>query len=130
MKYALAIYGAPGNSQAPQSALHFARAVIARGHEIQRIFLYQDGVHIASSLTNPPQDESNLSQQWQQFIKEHNLDAVVCIAAALRRGIINDTEASRYNLPSDNLAEGYELSGLGQLLDATLESDRIVTFGA
>ena len=52
MKYALAIYGAPGNSQAPQSALHFARAVIARGHEIQRIFLYQDGVHIASSLTN------------------------------------------------------------------------------
>lgn len=130
MKYALAVYGAPGTSQAPQSALNFARAVIARGHEISRVFFYQDGVHVASSLTTPPQDETNLSHQWQAFIAEHKLDAVVCIAAALRRGIINEAEASRYNLPGNNLAGGFELSGLGQLLDASSEADRLITFGA
>ena len=130
MKYALAVYGAPGTSQAPQSALNFAKAVLARGHEIIRVFFYQDGVHTASSLITPAQDESNLSQEWQTFVTENNLDAVVCIAAALRRGVINETEASRYNLPADNLAENYELSGLGQLLDASREADRLITFGA
>ena len=130
MKYALAVYGAPGTSQAPQTALNFARSAIARGHEIVRIFFYQDGVHVASNLTSPPQDESNLPREWQTFIAEHNLDAVVCIAAALRRGVINEAEATRYNLPANNLADHYELSGLGQLLDAAQESDRLITFGA
>lgn len=129
MKYALAVYGAPGTSQAPQSALNFAKAVIARGHEIYRVFFYQDGVHVASTLTTPPQDESNLSAQWQAFITEHNLDAVVCIAAALRRGIVDETEAKRYHLPAANLADNHELSGLGQLMDASQEADRLITFG-
>ncbi len=130
MKYALAVYGAPGNSQAPQTALHFAKALLAEGHEIIRVFFYQDGVNTATTLASPPQDESHLPQQWQMFIQENNLDAVVCIAAALRRGIVNDAEASRYQLPASNLADGYELSGLGQLLDATLIADRVITFGA
>ena len=130
MKYALAIYGAPGNSQAPQTALHFARAVLADGHDIIRVFFYQDGVNTATTLANPPQDESNLPAEWQTFIQQNNLDAVVCIAAALRRGLINHTEAIRYQLPSSNMADEYELSGLGQLLDACLTADRTITFGA
>ena len=130
MKYALAVYGAPGTSQAPQTALDFARTLIARGHEIVRVFFYQDGVHTASALTSPPQDEGNLSREWQAFITGHNLDAVVCIAAALRRGVINETEAKRYNRPAANFADGYELSGLGQLLDASQQAHRLITFGA
>ncbi|OED45250.1 sulfurtransferase TusD [Endozoicomonas sp. (ex Bugula neritina AB1)] len=129
MKYALAIYGAPGNSQAPQSALHFAQALIADNHEIIRVFFYQDGVNTATTLASPPQDEAHLPKEWQSFITEHKLDAVVCIAAALRRGMVNVQEAQRYDLPASNLAEGYELSGLGQLLDATLTADRLITFG-
>ena len=130
MKYALAVYGAPGNSQAPQTALHFARAVLAGGHEIIRVFFYQDGVNTATTLASPPQDESNLPVEWQQFVHLHKLDAVVCIAAALRRGLVNSTEANRYRLPASNLADEYELSGLGQLLDATVSADRVITFGA
>ena len=130
MKYALAVYGAPGTSQAPQTALNFARSVVARGHDIVRVFFYQDGVQVASNLTTPPQDESNLSREWLAFIIEHDLDAVVCIAAALRRGVINKAEADRYNLSVNNLADNYELSGLGQLLDAAQEADRLITFGA
>ena len=130
MKYALAVYGAPGTSHAPQTALNFAKAVVARGHDIVRVFFYQDGIHIASSLITVPQDESNLSREWQSFITEHNLDAVVCIAAALRRGVIDQSEAQRYQLSAYNLADHYELSGLGQLLDASQNADRLITFGA
>ena len=55
---------------------------------------------------------------------------MVCIAAALRRGVVDQTEADRYQLPGSNLRDGYELSGLGQLVDAALTADRVVTFGA
>ena len=130
MKYALAIYGAPGSSQSGQTALSFARELLAAGHSIFRVFFYQDGVHTASRLSSPPQDEQNLPEDWRQFIEEHELDAVVCIAAALRRGVVNDAEAERYELAGSNLSAGYELSGLGQLLEATVEADRLITFGA
>lgn len=129
MKFVLAVYGAPANSQAPQSALHFARAVMAQGHEIVRLFFYQDGVNTATAIAQSPQDESNLPDEWQVFIQEHELDAVVCIAAALRRGVVDQAEAERYQLPGNNLREGYELSGLGQLVDGALMSDRLITFG-
>lgn len=130
MKYALAVYGAPGNSQAPQTALKFAKALLSQGHEIVRLFFYQDGVNTATALAQPPQDEVNLPEQWQRFIQLNQLDAVVCIAAALRRGVVDKDEASRYGLPASNLREGYELSGLGQLVDGVLKADRLITFGA
>ncbi|MGI9276190.1 MAG: sulfurtransferase complex subunit TusD [Endozoicomonas sp.] len=130
MKYALAIYGAPGSSQSGQTALNFARELLVAGHSIFRVFFYQDGVHTASRLTSPPQDEQHLPEDWRLFIEEHELDAVVCIAAALRRGVVNDAEAERYELAGSNLSAGYELSGLGQLLEATVEADRLITFGA
>ena len=129
MKYALAIYGAPGSSQSGQTALNFARALLAKGHSISRLFFYKDGVHNASQLASPPQDEQDLPEQWQALVQEHRLDAVVCIAAALRRGVIDSSEAERYQKPAHNLREHFQLSGLGQLVDASLEADRIVTFG-
>lgn len=130
MKFVLAVYGAPVNSLAPQSALHFARAVVSQGHEIVRLFFYQDGVNTATAIAQPPQDESNLPEEWQTFVQAHNLDAVVCVAAALRRGVVDQNEAERYDLPGHNLRDDYELSGLGQLLEGALMADRFITFGA
>ncbi len=130
MNFALAIYGSPSNSQAPLSALKFAEAALAAGHHITRLFFYQDGVNTATQLAVPPQDEQNIPAEWQALVKAHNIDAVVCIAAALRRGIIDTDEASRYSLPASNLADSYQLSGLGQLIEASIKTDRLVTFGA
>jgi tRNA 2-thiouridine synthesizing protein D len=48
----------------------------------------------------------------------------------LRRGIINATEAERYEKQGHNLTDEFVLSGLGQLVEAGLESDRLITFGA
>lgn len=129
MKFALSIHGAFSQSQSAYSALKFAEAVLARGHSIERLFFYQDGVHNATQLAQLPQGEFDLPSVWQQFVQQHQLDAVVCIAAALRRGVVNEAEASRYNLAAASLAQGYELSGLGQLVDAAVTADRLVTFG-
>lgn len=129
MKLSIAIYGAPHTSEASESAYRFARACYTRGHQVTRIFFYRDGVHNASNLALPPQDETSYLQRWQDLAKEHQIDLVVCVAAALRRGIVNKEEAERYELPAHNLAEGFEISGLGQLLDAAVNSDRLITFG-
>lgn len=128
MKFAIALYSA---AHAPSSrrALRFAEAVLAGGHEIVRLFFYQDGVHSASSNIVTPQDEPDLAQQWAAFVSEHQLDGVVCIAAALRRGVLNEAEATRYQRSAVNLTAPWDLSGLGQLHDAIQAADRLVCFG-
>lgn len=129
MIYTLVVHTAPYQSASAATALRFAKAVLAAGHSIHRIFFYRDGVHNASALAAPPRDEQNIPAQWQQLAREHQLDLVVCIAAAVRRGVIDANEAKRYEKPNHNLAEGFELSGLGQLIEAGLVSDRVITFG-
>jgi tRNA 2-thiouridine synthesizing protein D len=130
MKFSLAIYAAPYSAQASDSAYRFATALLAEGHSLYRIFFYQDGVHNATELSAPPQDETNMPARWLTLAANHQIDLVVCIAAALRRGILDKTEAERYEKSAANLAKGFTIGGLGQLLDAAVVSDRLITFGA
>jgi len=127
MRFTLIIQAPPYSRQGSDSALRFAKAVIAQGHELYRVFFYGDGVHNGTSLASPPQDEHDLALQWTHLSEDSDL--VICIAAGLRRGILNQEEAKRYNKDGNNLAKGFELSGLGQLIEACAVSDRVVTFG-
>ncbi len=54
MKFSMAVHGPPYTSQASTTALRFARAALAAGHTIPRVFFYHDGVHSASALAVPP----------------------------------------------------------------------------
>ena len=129
MIFSLAIYSAPYSSQASDSAYRFALALLKSEHRLYRVFFYHDAVHTASLLSTPPQDDINFTQNWQALAQKYQIDLVVCIAAALKRGLLNQQEATRYDKPSCNLAEGFEISGLGQLVDAAVVSDRLITFG-
>jgi len=128
MIFSIAVFAGPQNSEAPLSALLFARAVIAAGHDLTRVFFYHDGVSTANLLNTPPQDEPDVTQEWSEFGQQHQLEMLVCVASALRRGILDQTEATRHNKPAANLAEGFEIAGLGQLIDAALNADRLVVF--
>ncbi len=130
MKFSIAVQGAPYSSQAPLSALHFARAVIDKHHEIVRVFFYQDGVYTGNNAIAPPQDEPDIRKMWSDFARENQIELIVCIASALRRGMLDKTEAKRYEKSGANLDQGFTISGLGQLIDAGLNADRLVTFGA
>lgn len=128
LSYTLVITGAPWASQAPQSALHFARALLASGHRLDRVFLYGDGVHLASALAAPPSDETNWSAQWASLLEAHQVPGVACVASALRRGLIDSTEQKRYELPASNLRAPFEIAGLGEWVESQRQSDRIVYF--
>ena len=128
MKFAISLF-APAHAPSSRRALLFAQAVLASGHEIVRLFFYQDGVHSASANVVAPQDEQDLPRLWREFITEHKLDGVVCIAAALRRGVLDAQEAERYRRPAANTGGPWVLSGLGQLHDAVQTADRLICFG-
>ena len=128
MKFSLVILGHPSSTESVSTAFRFAQALLACGHSLYRVFFYHDGVYCANQLSTPPQDEA-VSADWASLAKANDIDLVVCIASALKRGVIDDAEAKRYNKPAANMAPGYHLSGLGQLVDAILVSDRVVSFG-
>ncbi len=130
MKFAIAVYGAPYSHQAPLSAYHFAKAVLNQGHEIYRVFFYHDGVYTGNESIAPPQDEPDIRQMWSSLAADNQIELIVCIASALRRGVLDRTEADRYEKSNANLDKAFIISGLGQLIDAGLNADRLVTFGA
>ena len=118
MKFGLMVSTGPYTHQASDTAFQFAKAALAGGHEIQRVFFYHDVVNNATKLTEPPQDDRHIVNRWSKLAAEHKIDLVVCIAAALRRGIKDEV-----------LATGFRISGLGQLVDSGIKADRLVVFG-
>ncbi len=118
MKFGILVNEGPYTHQASDSAYQFCKAALAKGHQIHRVFFYNDGVDNATRLTEPPQDDRNVVSRWSKLAQEHSLDLVVCVAAALRRGIKDEI-----------LAPGFRISGLGQLIESGIQSDRMVVFG-
>ena len=129
MKFTIVIYGAPYSSQAAHTALQFTRALLRDGHDIYRLFFFGDGVQNANRFAVVAQDEENLQQAWDRLIQDNELDSVVCVTSALKRGIIDAAEAKRHELDGSSITDSSHIAGLGQLIDATLNSDRVVNFG-
>ncbi|MDH4199314.1 MAG: sulfurtransferase complex subunit TusD [Spirochaetia bacterium] len=117
MKFGILIQDGPYNHEAGDSAYNFVVAALAKGHEITGIFFYNDGVLNATRFMDPPTDDRNIVKRWSE-LGAKGIDIIVCIAAAKRRGIIDA-----------NLAPNIRISGLGQLVDLTLNADRMITFG-
>lgn len=118
MKFGILVNEGPYQHQASDSAYLFCKAAIAKGHTVGRVFFYHDGVNNSTKLTDPPQDDRHIVNRWTKLAEEYSVDLVVCVAAAMRRGI-----------KDENLAPGFRISGLGQLVEAGIQSDRLVVFG-
>ena len=129
MKFSIVVYAAPYSAEAAATAFNFTRSVLEQGHDIYRLFFFGDGVHNANRLSVVATDESNLQQQWDQLIRDHGLDSVICVSSAVNRGIVDAQEASRHELGAVSAYASSELAGLGQLIDATMNSDRVINFG-
>jgi len=129
MKFSILVNEGPYTHEAADTAYQFIKAALAKGHEIYRVFFYHDGVNNGTRLTVPPQDDRNIVKRWSDLAAQHKLDLVVCIAAAQRRGLMDAAEAKRNGKDADNIAPGFRISGLGQLIEAGIQADRLVVFG-
>ena len=115
MRLSLLVQGEPCTSSAPVNALAFARAAVAKGHEIGRVFFYKDAALLGSRFTV---DEENLRDGWTTLAAEADFELAVCISAGARRGVVEE----------HSLAGGFTIVGLGQMIEAMEESDRLVAF--
>ena len=129
MKFSIQVNEGPYQHQASDSAYLFTKAALEKGHEIFRVFFYHDGVNNGTRLTTPPQDDRHITNRWTELAEKHGLDLVVCVAAAQRRGIVDADEAKRNSKDANNIAPQFRISGLGQLIEAGIQADRLVVFG-
>ncbi|EKO3906402.1 sulfurtransferase complex subunit TusD [Vibrio fluvialis] len=128
LTYTLLVNGSVYGTQSARNAYLFAKAVIEKGHTLKSVFFYQDGVQNGSALTAPANDEFDLVKAWQQLADLHQVRLETCVAAALRRGVVSQSEAEQHQLPGANLAAPFEQTGLGSLAEALLSQDRVVQF--
>jgi len=128
MKFAIQINSSPYHANTGYSAYQFIQAALAAGHEVLRVFFYHDGIHHAFKYATPPEDELHFSALWSSLAQQYQLDLVVCISAAQRRGLLSNEEAKRQGKQDQDFAPGFRISGLGQLVEATLLADRFIVF--
>ncbi len=129
MKFAIQVNTSPYHSNAGLTAYQFIRAALNEQHEIVRVFFYHEGIYHAFKYATPPDDEIQLFKRWSELACDYSIDLVVCISAAQRRGLLHSDEAQRQGKQDNDVADGFRIAGLGQLVEATLLADRFIVFG-
>jgi tRNA 2-thiouridine synthesizing protein D len=130
VNYSLVVLSSPTHGLNARNAAEFAHAVIERGHTIHRVFFLDEGVLAGSSARVTPQGQSNPIERWVELAEKHTVDLVLCVTSALRRGVLDAHESARNEKTSATAHPAFTISGLGQLIDACAESDRVITFGS
>ncbi|MDP8100203.1 sulfurtransferase complex subunit TusD [Phocoenobacter atlanticus] len=126
MRYVVAVKSPVYGSQGSALAYQFIKTLLENNYSISQIFFFQEGVSNANRLVNPATDEINLVEKWQYLATSYRLSLHLCIAAAQRRGVVDETTTPLHT--QTNLAEGFVLAGLGEFSQAVLTADRLVTF--
>lgn len=125
--FVLIVNSSPQN-QGARSALKFAHAVLALGHHISQVFFYQSGIYNSNALCSPASDEFDDVKQWQKLHQQHQVELITCVAASLRRGVVDQALASDQHLAGHNLADGFRLGGLGEFVTASAVADKLIQF--
>jgi tRNA 2-thiouridine synthesizing protein D len=121
MHFALVVSAAPELSAQP---LRFATAVLAAGHALPRVFFLREGVRHG-------QPGSEIAAAWRALQARHPaLELALCIGAAERRGIPAADDAGSAAPTASAPVRGFVHLGLGQLVAALAEAERVVDFPA
>ena len=128
MKYTVVVHSSPYSGQSARTALSFCRELINRQHQLLCVFFFHDGVSNAARWTESPQGEVNLPAQWSSFHENSAVPLLLCVSAGARRGLV-DQQSDMEDEPIELINDGFEIAGLGRLVEASTESDRLITFG-
>ena len=127
--YSLLVLSSPVSGGGARTAAAFAHSAIARGHSIRRVFFMDAGVYSGAAAAVFSQDEADRLQPWVALAEQHAVELLLCISSALRRGVLDQSEAERHERAGATIHPAFTIAGLGQLIDASASSDRLMTFG-
>lgn len=128
MEFTILVTGGVCDSLAAYRAYRFCEQAIEQGHKIQQVFFYQEGATQANQNVVLLADEYSPLESWQHLASEHQLTLNVCVAAAERRGVLNQEQLQEHEKSALTLGEGFTIVGLASFHDACLNSDRMVQF--
>ena len=115
MKLGIILLTGPYQHEGADTAYHFAKAALARGHELVGVFLYTDGVYVTNRHIVSP-GQRNIAQMFEELGLRTKV--VACGTCAKFRGM-------RTEMLSPNLKMG----GMGALVHLIQVCDRILVFG-
>ena len=127
-EYSVLITSSPFKGDTALRALAFVQGAIDNGDVINHVFFYSDGVHHTNNLMLNTGDELFALDSWRALATAHHVKLLVCITAAVKRGIVSELEAKENGIAHANLAAPFEQAGLGEFFTALHECNRLVQF--
>lgn len=100
-----------------RSALRFTQSVLQSGHGLDSVYFYQSAAAMGLKSTLVSSDDYDPQQQWQSLASTYGIALQICVGSAQRRGVVDKT-----------LAQGFEITGLGQWIAAVGRADRVLRF--
>ena len=108
LSYTLILTQSPVQHESNLTAQSLVAELLDAGDTIDRVFFYQDAVYIGLESQVPGQGLETSYQGWLELQEMQQFPLQLCIANSLRRGILDETEATRYS-KSANLKAGFQL---------------------
>ncbi len=65
---------------------------------------------------------------WESLASTHNTQLLVCITAAVKRGIVSQQEAAESGISAVNLTAPFVQAGLGEFFSELHQCERLVQF--
>ena len=127
MKFQINVYGTPWSGNSAFDACDFITEAIAAGHRVQRVFFFFDGVYHGLRSQAPASDEPDVLNAWKT-IADAGVELLLCIAASANRGLLNKTEAERYDKDIATVDDIFQVTGLGQWASGFHDCDRMIEF--
>jgi tRNA 2-thiouridine synthesizing protein D len=113
--FTIIIYEAPYGRERALSALRFAWTADLEGNKV-RIWLFENGVYLAKKGQKPAQGLVNYGQMLEDMMKG-GVEVKGCGVCADARG-----------LSQADLIDGVKLGTIHDLVDWTINSDKVITF--
>lgn len=117
--YTFLIATEPYKFEAIDSMLKLAEALLAKGHTIRGIFFFGTGVYALKKEISCGTSMRNIPQKLEKFCTENEIPLAGCSTWVSITGL-KETEFV------DNATE----EGLGDFSNWTIESDKLIVFGA
>ena len=113
--YTIIINEAPYAKERALSALRFAMTADIEGHKVN-LWLFENGVYLAKKGQKPTQGLINHGQMLQSLV-EGGVEVKACVVCCEARG-----------LSQSDLLDGIKIATVHELVDWTINSDKVVTF--
>lgn len=115
VKFLVIVNESPWASGLAVCASRFVRAALASGHGITAVFFREDGVYNALQGEQSDAGTPDLFNAWLELAATAGTRLLLCSSSRLRRLESNPSKA-------------FEESGLTEMLELMLQSDRVVSF--